>query len=466
MQHNTCHNTEEFPDELPSGTLLLHGQYQIERYLIRGGFGITYLARDSLDRRVVIKECFPHMVCCRMHGLVQAKRREQQDQFDSLLRHFLREARRLAHLSHPNIVGVHQVFEENSTAYMALDHVDGMDLLSVVEEDPGRLTPDVIRDMLTKALGAISYVHSESILHRDISPDNILLDKLGNLTLIDFGAAKEHASREGRALSSLLAVKDGYSPQEFYLRDITQGPSSDLYALGATFYHLITGQAPPDSQQRLAAVAAGANDPFAPLDAETGDYTGEFLDTINKALEIFPEDRIQTADDWIEIIDPERRKQAALARAGKDKTIRVKISKLVADTNRNLRKAAKPGPKKRQGPARANGPGDPAAKQAPVDAGKSPTKPVDIFGNPIENVEAWLWDQDRIAESQPPPNRRQPRVKAMPVLRTLPDIHYPPAPEAEMPKPLPPIGRPLRPTLLRSLIGRLVAVGFYPPKPH
>jgi len=324
----------------------------------------------------------------------------------------------------------------------------------------------VIRDMLTKALEAISYVHSESILHRDISPDNILLDKQGNLTLIDFGAAKEHASKEGRALSSLLAVKDGYSPQEFYLRDVTQGPSSDLYALGATFYHLITGQAPPDSQQRLAAVAADANDPFVPLDTKSDGYASDFLETINMALEIFPEDRVQTADDWIEAIDPERRKQAALARAGKDKTIRVKISQLVADTNRNLRKSAKPGPKKRQKPKKDSALDGLVANKAMGGPDKSSAKPVDIFGNPIENVEAWLWDQDRIAESQPPPKPRQSKVKAMPVLRTLPDIHYPPPPETETPETLPPIGRQLRPTLLRSLIGRLVAVGFYPPKHH
>ncbi len=466
MQHNLIQNAEEFPDELPPGTQLLHGQYQIERYLIRGGFGITYLALDSLDRRVVIKECFPHMICCRMHGEVQARRSEQQEQFSALLRHFLREARRLAYLNHPNIVGVHQVFEENSTAYMALDHVDGMDLLSVVEEDPRRLSPDVIRDMLTKALGAISYVHSQSILHRDISPDNILLDKLDNLTLIDFGAAKEHASKKGRAMSSLLAVKDGYSPQEFYLKDINQGPPSDLYALGATFYHLITGQAPPDSQQRLAAVAASANDLFVPLETESDDYTREFLGAINKALELFPEDRIQTAHDWIEAIDPERRKQAAITRAGKDKTIRIKISQLVADTNRNLHNSEKPEPQKRQEPAQAIHPVGGAVIRTPVDAGKSSTKPVDIFGDPIENVEAWLWDQDRIAANQQPPGQHHSEVKAMSVPGTPPDFHDPLAPETESPNPLPPIGEPLRPTLLRSLIGRLVAVGFYPPKPH
>jgi len=340
------HQTEEFPDELEPGTLLLHGQYQIESYLIRGGFGITYLARDSLDRRVVIKECFPNTICCRFDGLVHAKSRDQKDQFHAVLRHFLREAHRLARLSHPNIVGVHQVFEENSTAYMALDYVDGMDLLSVVEDHPDRLNPDMIRSMLIKSLGAISYIHDKGILHRDISPDNFLLDITDNLTLIDFGAAREHATRESRVLSSLLAVKDGYSPQEFYFRDVTHRACSDLYALGATFYHLITGEAPPDSQQRLSAVAADTADPFVPLVPNSANYEPDFLNAINKALELFPEDRIQSAQDWVEEIDPERRRQAAVARANKDTTIRLKISKLVAETNQNLREPAKPLPKK------------------------------------------------------------------------------------------------------------------------
>ncbi len=416
MQNPLNHHTEEYADELVPGTMLLHGQYEIEDYLIRGGFGITYLARDSLDRRVVIKECFPSSICCRVDGLVHAKARDHQNQFSSVLRHFLREARRLARLSHPNIVGVHQVFEENCTAYMALDYVDGMDLLSVIEEDPQRLTPEVIRSVLIKSLGAIHYIHDKGILHRDISPDNFLLDSADKLTLIDFGAAREHATKENRALSSLLAVKDGYSPQEFYLGDVTQSPSSDLYALGATFYHLITGKAPPDSQQRLAAVASDAKDPLVPLVPDGADYDPDFLNAINKALEIFPEDRIQSAQDWVEAIDAERRRQSALSHAGKDTSIRLKISQLVAETNLDLNEPVIPpvapaspvpasptlaspvikAPRRRDEPPLAARPGNAAQPKggAPV------SRPVDIFGEPIDDVEAWLSAQDGVAGSE------------------------------------------------------------------
>jgi len=487
MQNSLTHNNDPFPDELAPDTLLLHGQYQIESYLIRGGFGITYLARDSLDRRVVIKECFANSICCRVDGQVLAKVRDNQNQFTTLVRHFLREARRLAKLSHPNIVGVHQVFEENSTAYMALDFVDGMDLLSVVEEEPHRLTPDTIRSMLIKSLGAISYIHDKGILHRDISPDNFLLDKADNLTLIDFGAAREHVTRENRALSSLLAVKDGYSPQEFYMGDVAQSPSSDLYALGATFYHLISGKAPPDSQQRLAAIAVNAPDPLVTLVADTANFEPDFLNAINKSLEIFPEDRIQSAQDWVEIIDPERRRQAAIARASKDTTIRKKISKLVLETNRNLlAPVVSPGRVAKPSPAK------PAPDVTPVKK-KPESKPVDIFGEPIEDVEAWLWAQDRIIEqtlkaceatAEPksvspfiPKSPHAPRLTPKRISRAPQpsgaDISKrPPAKPKQLWIPNPMAGRtvqadgtaPAPPTFIRSLMERISVTSFFPPK--
>ena len=470
MQNTLSHHTEEFPDELDPGTLLLHGQYQIESYLIRGGFGITYLARDSLDRRVVIKECFPSSICCRFDGLIHAKSGNQQDQFSAVLRHFLREAHRLARLTHPNIVGVHQVFEENSTAYMALDYVDGMDLLSVVEDHPHRLNPDMIRSMLMKSLGAISYIHDKGILHRDISPDNFLLDSADNLTLIDFGAAREQASKDSRALSSLLAVKDGYSPQEFYLRDVTQHACSDLYALGATFYHLITGKAPPISQQRLAAVAADATDPFVPLVPDSSYYEPDFLSAINKALELFPEDRIQSAQDWVEEIDPERRRQAAVARANKDSSIRVKISKLVAETNQNLRTPAKPLPKKTQRADSSRLAAMPVNKVR-VKQNQPVSKPVDIFGEPIEDVEAWLWAQDDIASrehksralkmtlrSKPAP---RPVSEPIPMQGSRPQSSPSPVAGPETDKPA---SARLRPRLLKSFIERFSSGGLSPLK--
>ena len=290
-------------DELKPGTALLRGQYTIEKFLRMGGFGITYLARDSLDRTVVIKECFPNAMCRRNGTRVAPRSRVQHNEFRSIVKLFVREAWSLSKLTHPNIVGVHQVFEDNETAYMALDFVDGLDLMHTIEDESLRLPPEQVRTILTKMLDAIGYVHNQDILHRDISPDNILIDRQsGNPVLIDFGAAREEVSKVNRVLSELRVVKDGYSPEEFYVNGSQQGPASDLYALAATFYHVISGVTPPSSQKRLFAIATQQPDPFVPLDPATCGYDAAFVGAINTALSVLPKDRIQRAETWLEQI--------------------------------------------------------------------------------------------------------------------------------------------------------------------
>ncbi|MEM8978700.1 MAG: protein kinase [Pseudomonadota bacterium] len=293
----------QFEDELPEGATLMHGQYTIEKFINAGGFGITYSARDSLDRRVVIKECFPGTFCRRSRALVNARSRAHQNELNSIVRLFVQEARSLSKLVHPNIVGVHQVFEENNTAYMALDFVQGRDLLEVIEDGTVTLAPNVVESILRKVLDAITFIHDQGILHRDISPDNILVNEDFEPILIDFGAAREQATKQSRVLSALRVVKDGYSPQEFYIAGSEQGPSSDLYALAATFYHLITGELPPSSQVRLAEIAAGNTDPFEATTGRVTGYSKPFLAALDKAIQVLPKDRIATARDWIDMLD-------------------------------------------------------------------------------------------------------------------------------------------------------------------
>ena len=326
--------TEVVADELKPGTELLHGQFVIDRFLNAGGFGVTYLARDSLDRVVVIKECFPSSMCCRTASTVRARSKNYQKEFETIVRLFGQEARRLSKLTHPNIVGIHQVFEDNGTAYMALDFVEGKDLLDVIEDPRATLGPVEIKEMLLKVLSAIDYVHKFDVLHRDISPDNILVDNRMHPVLIDFGAAREEATRASRVLSALHVVKDGYSPQEFYVAGAKQNASSDLYSLGATFYHVITGEAPPNSQARVSAIAAGRPDPYEPLFRRIQGHDDYMLRAIDKALQVFPQDRIQSADEWIEMVDTERRKRAALQRAQNDQAMVLNIQKLVDETNK------------------------------------------------------------------------------------------------------------------------------------
>jgi serine/threonine protein kinase len=294
---------ETHGDELAPGTQLSNGTYTIQSHLKTGGFGITYLASDTLGRRVVIKECFPGGMCSRSSRQVQLRSRAHMGSVASLVQRFVAEAHSLAKLDHPNIVKVHQVFKENNTAYMALDYVEGYDLLDTVRRPELALTPSGVRSTLLKLLDAIDAVHDLGLLHRDISPDNILIDSKRRPILIDFGAARDHAMRADSAASTLHVVKDGYSPQELYLAGGgDQGPWSDLYALAATYYHIITGEAPPNSQVRLAAMAANTPDPCLPLVGRFDAYDPAFLAAIDKAMSVLPKERIQSARQWISAI--------------------------------------------------------------------------------------------------------------------------------------------------------------------
>jgi len=328
-------------EELQPGTELLHGQYRIERFLNSGGFGLTYLARDSLDRIVVIKECFPESLCMRAGRRVHARSRSFSQEFHSIVDLFIDEARRLARLNHPGIVGVHQVFSDNTTAYMALDYIEGKSLLEIIEDPRETPSPQAIREILIKVLDAVAFVHDQSLLHRDISPDNILLDLSGNPVLIDFGAARERATRSSRVLSRLQVVKDGYSPQEFYVAGIKQGPPSDLYALAATFCHLITGKAPPDSQQRMAALAANEPDPYQPLKGRVPGYAPAFLGAIDKALNVVPKERPQSAHEWLAMIETGPRQATEGRIPPMDEEVMASISRLVEETNRAVMEARK-----------------------------------------------------------------------------------------------------------------------------
>lgn len=286
-------------DELPPGTRLLFGQFTIESFVNSGGFGIVYIARDSLDRQVVIKECFPSTFCRRIGTTVGARSRAQQDEFRTAVKSFMQEALTLSQLDHPNIIKVHHVFEDNETAYMAMDYIDGPDLLQTVEGTARPLTPKEIVSFLHTMLDALGHVHDRGLLHRDISPDNMILNKTtGQPILIDFGASRKEVTRKSRALSGLRVVKDGYSPQEFYVSGSKQAPCSDLYALAASFYHLITGETPKTSQERLSAIAGREGDPLRPLAGRFKTYPLGFLDAIDKAMAIFPRDRLQSVDEW------------------------------------------------------------------------------------------------------------------------------------------------------------------------
>ncbi|WP_375227808.1 serine/threonine-protein kinase [Roseobacter sp. S98] len=386
-------------DELPTGATLLNGQYEITQHLGRGGFGITYVARNSLDRAFVIKECFPSDMCRRVAGIVEPVDARFDRALNAVRRQFVLEARRMAKLEHPNIVGVHQVFEENNSAYMALDLVAGDDLIDLAENRPELITPAFVRSVLNQMLQALVYTHSHGVLHRDISPDNILVDDRGHVTLIDFGAASEPAGVGQSGVSRMIAVKDGYSPHEFYTPGAEHDFSSDLYALGATLYHIITGEIAPDCQKRLRAAATGHADPLVPLVGSVTGYDERLLASVDRAMQVSQVDRFRTAHAWQDALDGgsapaprQRTRQVA------DPMLESRISALVSQINTEI-----------EPQIRADA--DDVADETATEETPEPRRVVDIFGNPIDDVEAWLREQE---EEQAAPAPVAPTAAAAP----------------------------------------------------
>ncbi|MEO6300915.1 MAG: serine/threonine-protein kinase [Paracoccaceae bacterium] len=379
------------PDELPPGTRLLNGLYEILEPLQKGGFAMTYVARDSLERHVVIKECFPSGICERTNGRVHAISPMVEAQFVTLKQQFLREARGVATLKHPYVVAVHQVFEENNTAYMALDYVEGIDLISVLEDEPQRLTPAFLEATLRETLKAVRHIHANGILHRDIAPDNIRVDGADRITLIDFGAAGARSANPALADVSLPAVKDGYSPPEFYTPGEPQDFSSDIYSLGATFHHLITGQVPPDAQTRRMAIKAGAADPYVPLASGGWNCGYHVLATIDLALQIARERRPQNADQWMKALDqfPKVRPAPIRVQVG-DAGLYAAVSKLVRDVNANLKVNS----------LGRSGRIEPSMLRIHAEAAAAPAQKlwVDIFGSPVGDLATWADQQEALLQ--------------------------------------------------------------------
>lgn len=372
---------------LPVGTELLRGQYRITRSLGQGGFGLTYLASDSLNRTVVIKECFPAQICSREGLKVVPAGPDHAGIFAAVLAQFQAEAQRLADLDHPNIVSVHQTFAENGTAYTAMNFVKGEDIHELVDHGPARLTASLTDRLFRQVLDALSYLHDRGVLHRDVAPDNILLNDEGDVTLIDFGAAYCAGEVEDGQSQRMLAVKDGYSPPEFYQADGPQGAFSDMYSMGALCHLIFTGEAPPDAQARLDSVSQGRMDPYVPLESTDFDIDIRLKLVTDRALALDPKDRIKSAGDWLAIMDGPIPKPLPVF----DETVIEVIEELVSATNQTLT----PGlPKSLQQPTPS--PEELALAQARA----APKQYVDIFGDPIDDVEAYLREQDRLCARQ------------------------------------------------------------------
>jgi serine/threonine protein kinase len=237
--------------QLKPDTLLQGGKYRIIRTLGQGGFGITYEAEQNLLRRkVAIKEFFMKDCCerdedtCRM-TVGTGSQRALVEKFRGK---FIREAQMISGMDHPHIVRIWDVFEENGTAYYVMDYLSGGCLTDKVKKE-GPLSEAKAEEYIRQVADALAYIHSQNTVHLDVKPSNILLNSKGEAVLIDFGISKHYDDTGEQTSSTPVGISKGYAPLEQGRDgDVSQfGPSTDIYALGATLYYLVTGIVPPEA---------------------------------------------------------------------------------------------------------------------------------------------------------------------------------------------------------------------------
>ena len=237
---------------LPYGTVL-NGHYVVGKVLGQGGFGITYIGFDlSLQRKVAIKEFYPRGLASRFAtmscSLQWASDEDSQTVRTTGMDSFLREARKMAKVEDiPEVVSVRESFQENDTAYIIMDYIEGKTLFSVLKEK-GPMPWEEAKDIFIPAISAMEKVHQAGLVHRDLSPDNLMLTSKG-VRILDLGAAKDLSV--GSGASSAQVAKGGFSPMEQYTQRGGSGPWSDVYAMAATMYYTLTGVLPPNAIDRM-----------------------------------------------------------------------------------------------------------------------------------------------------------------------------------------------------------------------
>ncbi|MDE6028153.1 MAG: serine/threonine protein kinase [Muribaculaceae bacterium] len=235
--------------QLKENSRLQSGKYRIIRVLGQGGFGITYLAENTmLGKKVAIKEFFPKDFCGRDNtSHLTLGTQNNADTVSKLKSRFIKEAQNIAKLDHPGIVHIHDIFEENNTAYYVMDYIEGENLNEIIKRN-GALPEDKAVGYIVKVGEALEYIHSRNMTHFDVKPANIVIRRKDDEPiLIDFGLSKQY-DVHGDATSTLMqGISQGYSPIELYNYGAvsTFSPQTDVYSLGATLLYLVSGKVPP-----------------------------------------------------------------------------------------------------------------------------------------------------------------------------------------------------------------------------
>ena len=306
---------------LKPGTIL-DGKYLVGEMLGQGGFGITYIGFDLLlEQKIAIKEYFPMST-----GMVSREGRSTVVWSDAVMQKsgvekgfdsFLKEARKMAKLrSIPSVVGVNSVFIQNETAYIVMDFIEGETLLKKLQRE-GPMDYGTCVSLMTPIMQALSEVHKHGIIHRDISPDNIMVQNDGRLILLDLGAAKDLdiQGKDGNMQSSQMVAKQGFSPVEQYGRDGKIGSWTDVYAMAATIYYCCTGVLPPSATDRT----IGDTLTCRPR------LTKEQFDVLAFCMSVLPQKRPQNMDALFQIVTHPTEKTQPVADVPKTEPVRPEV---------------------------------------------------------------------------------------------------------------------------------------------
>lgn len=282
---------------LANNTYLQQGKYRILDLLGQGGFGITYLAEQvNLNRPVAIKEFFIAEYCQRggESTFVETITGYSSQIVEVYKAKFIKEAKIISKLDHPNIVRIHDIFEENNTAYIVMEYLKGGNLLDRIPENG--MKEEHALDIIRQVCDALKYIHTQDILHLDIKPKNILFRDSETAVLIDFGISKHYSKTDsGETSSTPAGVSDGYAPLEQYdavgLKLFS--PATDIYSLGATLFHMLTGSRPPSAAQIL-------NNGVPQL---PDNVSSQVINVVNKALAYSVKQRIKDVKEFTSLLN-------------------------------------------------------------------------------------------------------------------------------------------------------------------
>jgi len=452
----------EHGNALPLGTRL--GEFELLGMLGEGGFGIVYVAQDhSLQRRVALKEYMPASLASRNEGSqVQVRSERYRETFEIGLRSFINEARLLAQFDHPSLVKVYRFWEANGTAYMVMPLYEGVTLKDKLRRMDQAPDERWLMTMLAPLTEALSVIHAESCYHRDIAPDNIiLLAGSERPLLLDFGAARRVISDMTQALTVIL--KPGYAPVEQYaeVKEMKQGPWTDVYALAATVHFAITGRTPPPSVGRL------MGDSFQPVsETAAGRYSDTFLQAIDHGLQVRPTDRTQTiaefraelglhpADDGrtVQMLPAAQPAGAAATSAAPWQATRAATRVGEPDAATVVRPAAMAAPSAAAAAA-------PAASIETAPA--APRRPVGLIGAALAGLVllgggAWWWSSQPSQPAPVPPTQSAPAPLPGPAVAATP-APAPATPASAAPAPTSPVLSAAPPFEIRSEFGKVLA---------